>query len=135
MKVSKLTKTSSLFIVVLSLAFVFVDLAIADSWMIDRLTDDVREEHSPVWSPDGSKIAYVSRPETGGPVGELHVIDLTTGSVDIIYDYVYPYYPLHWVGDYIAFVKNEIPYDNSPGNNEVWKIKEDGTGLQQITFT
>ena len=100
--------------------------------MIVRLTDDVREEHSPVWSPDGSKIAYISR-TVGESIGELHVLDLTTGCLDIIYDYVHYYSTLHWVGDYIAFVKREEPH--KPGNNEVWKIKEDGTGLQQITYT
>ena len=103
--------------------------------MIVRLTNDVSEEHSPVWSPDGSKIAYISRP-VGESIGELHVIDLTTGCVDIIYDYVHCYSTLHWVGDYIAFRKYEKPSKpHAPGDGEVWKIKEDGTGLQQITFT
>lgn len=135
MKASKLTKASFLLLVILSVVFGFINPAIADSWMIVRLTDDGREEHSPVWSPDGTKIAYISRAE-GEPIGELHVIDLNTKGIDIIYDFV-PYHKgLHWVGDFIAFGKRENeskPF--APGDNEVWKIKTDGTGLQQITFT
>ncbi|MBL7152302.1 MAG: PD40 domain-containing protein [Phycisphaerae bacterium] len=134
MKVSQLAKASFLLAVILSVGFLFINPAVGDSWTIDRLTDDVREEHAPVWSPDGSKIAYVSCPE-GEYIGELHVLDLAAGSVDIIYDYVSWSRGLHWVGDYIAFLKREEPYVPGAGDNDVWKIKEDGTGLQQITFT
>lgn len=107
--------------------------------------DDEQNITDHIWSSNGSQIAYLKFPD-GKPYwdGELWIADkaeysaklrnarqivLPTGSnVSSIED---------WYGDWILFqIRNtELHPTSYYGMNELWKIKSDGTGLTQLTFT
>lgn len=81
--------------------------------------------HDPVWAPNGRSIAYYSD-ETGN--FEVYVKDLATGVVHrITNDPGYDGAPA-WLPDgRLSFVSNR------DGDNEIFIIAVDGTGLQQLT--
>ncbi|MFW9993316.1 MAG: hypothetical protein ACFFD4_14830 [Candidatus Odinarchaeota archaeon] len=107
------------------------------------ITDD--EEYSitdHIWSPDGTKIAYVKCLEGQLWKGELWVADKSPTSAELsneqlIYTGVDGYGLADWLGDWLlVMVRTE---EGTPGEyygrNELWKIRDDGTDLKQVTFS
>jgi Tol biopolymer transport system component len=41
---------------------------------------------APRWSPDGTKVVFQGRPSSGGRIGNIYVLDVTTGRVEQITD-------------------------------------------------
>ena len=92
-----------------------------------------------LWSSDGTKIAYIMCPE-GQLWGDLWIAEWDGKEVNnkqLIYTEA-DYNSLEdWQGDWILFrIRRE---NNLPsvyyGRGELWKIRDDGTELTQITFT
>ena len=95
----------------------------ADLWILDaagdatQFTSTPKHEGSPVWSPDGSKIAFFSNPEG---VYDIYVKPVNgEGRAELFYKSTLPKYPTDWSRDgrYILF--GVI----SPGTkSDVWAI-------------
>ena len=95
-----------------------------------------------IWSPDGTKLAYIKSP--GGRTWdcELWVADKDPTSAQLInHQMIYSRAEynglLDWRDDWILF---KIRYeDGTPsayyGRDELWKIRSDGSYLTQVTFT
>ena len=69
-------------------------------------------EGSPVWSPDGKKIAFVSRRHSGP--GQIYILDLSGGEAKKLTDLPVGVFSIKWfpTGDRIAFGANILPeYD------------------------
>jgi serine/threonine protein kinase len=83
----------------------------------------------PRFSPDGRQIVFSARPDTGGPYGELAVVDVDTGKTRLLtHDGALALSPA-WSPD-----SKSIYFASSRGGTlNVWKIDADGNGLQQIT--
>jgi len=92
-----------------------------------------------IWSSDGSKIAYVKCPE-GQPWGELWIGDWDgygVTNLQLLHSEIEAGGLEDWQGDWILFrIRNqtELP-DEYYGRGELWKMRDDGTDLTQITFT
>lgn len=85
-------------------------------------------EGRPAWSPDGSKIAFVSNRDGDG---EIYVMAADgSGPVNLTRNPAYDSFP-SWSpdGSRIAFTSDR------DGNQEIWVMDVDGTGLRQLTDT
>ena len=87
-------------------------------FLLNNQSGEVRQitfsgsDSGPAWSPDGQKIAFVSR-RHGGP-GQIHILDMSGGEARIISDLPVGVYGLKWFpdGNRIAFAANILPeYD------------------------
>ncbi len=91
------------------------------------------------WSSDGTRLAYVKHLD-GQSWGELWVCDWDGYSVtnhQLLYSEIETNGLLDWQGDWILL---RIRHENGDpteyyGRGELWKIRDDGTELTQITFT
>lgn len=92
----------------------------------------------PAWSPDAQKVAYVSSKmvytENGRPPQRkmaLMIHDMQTGSTRTLPTGEGPLNEPSWspLGDWIAFTR----FDMKTASYTLWKIHEDGSGLQRIT--
>ena len=111
-----------------------------------RLTQNPRLEHYPVWSPDGSRIAYIAPPQSltaykkmlytmsaDGSEGKLVVptarvlAGLETGPIGAV-----AMYPPVWSpsGSHLAFLFDEEP-SVSPGMT-LYTVRKDGTEMTRI---
>jgi Tol biopolymer transport system component len=87
-----------------------------------QLTDDTVMDVYPSWSPDGSKVAFLSM---RGPRMQIFVVDSDGSNEHLLYD------PgagqqagdPHWVGNTIAFTQA----------SSVWTITGDGRSARQVT--
>ena len=74
----------------------------ADLWILQpggkgtQLTDTPAHEGSPVWSPDGSRIAYVSNPDGNY---DLYTKMVSGGKTEPLFNSSYPKYPSDWSRD------------------------------------
>ena len=85
-----------------------------------RLTHNDYMDVYPVWSPDGSRIAYLSWPSE---TLDIYVMDSDGGDQELLYDSGFHDADIHWRGDKIAFTRN----------SQIWVMDDDGTGAIQLT--
>ena len=92
-----------------------------------------------LWSSDGTKVAYIMCQE-GQDWGDLWIAEWNGKEItdkQLIYTEADYNHLEDWQGDWILFmIRHE---DGTPtsyyGRNELWKIRDDGSDLTQITFT
>jgi Tol biopolymer transport system component len=87
---------------------------------LTRLTDNALMDVYPAWSPDGSKIAFLSM---RGQTLDIYVMDADGENEAMLYDSGYHDADIHWVGGRIAFTRNF----------QIWVIEEDGTGARRVS--
>lgn len=92
-----------------------------------------------IWSSDGTRVAYVECPD-GQSWGELWVGDWDGRAVknlQSIYSEIESTALEDWQGDWILFRPRHENGDPTEyyGRGELWKMRDDGTDLTQITFT
>jgi Tol biopolymer transport system component len=91
-----------------------------------RLTEDPAEDYSPAWSPDGSRLAFISTRDANAEVyvmnadgsGQTRLTNTTAGEVSPV-----------WTpdGSQIAFVSNR------DGNDEIYLMNPDGSSQRNLT--
>ena len=87
---------------------------------LTRLTENSYMDVYPSWSPDDTKIAYLSWPEE---TLDIYVMDADGKNQRLLYDSGHHDADIHWVGDKIAFTRN----------SQIWMMEEDGTGATRLT--
>lgn len=91
-----------------------------DGSHFQRLTNNGFLDTYPTWSPDGSRLAFLSFREQ-----DLDIYIMQSDGTDTmkLYDSGSHDADIHWAGDSIAFT----------AYSKIWTINEDGTQLTQIT--
>ena len=108
-----------------------------------RITQNDHFDNFPVWSPDGSQIAFVSDPDPDHDAsevrGRLMVYTMATGELRNITPYngeVAPHPPA-WSpdGQRIAFVRydNTTKHDDGLGFSSVYTVRPDGSQMRKIS--
>ncbi|MFX0029857.1 MAG: neuraminidase-like domain-containing protein, partial [Candidatus Hermodarchaeota archaeon] len=109
----------------------------------DILTD-IRPQmelcHQHIWSPDGTKLAYLKSPQGLQYNCELWVAQRSGANLInhvLISSQVEFNGLLDWYDDWLLIrIRREQGKPSSYyGRNELWKIREDGTEMTQVTFT
>ena len=111
----------------------------ADGSHVRRITNNVNlVDYQPAWSPDGRLIVVARGPATPAPPGnvtgptDLWIIDLASGREQQVTNSpsTWEGWP-HWSpdGNRIAFEGDLV----EPGNEDVYTVRTDGTGLQRLT--
>ncbi|MBN1135357.1 MAG: PD40 domain-containing protein [Anaerolineae bacterium] len=85
-----------------------------------RITTNDLWDLYPVWSPDGSRVAFLS--SRGSGLG-IYVMNADGGGERILLDSSAHEADIDWVGDQIAFTRD----------SSIWVAKSDGTGARQLT--
>ena len=111
----------------------------ADGTNQRRLTNNPASDHSPSWSPDGNRIAFVSdrdghvHPIRGRPTSDIYVMDADGGNQhnltnDPLHDWSPSWSP---EGKHIVFSSDR---DNDRGHNiEIYVMNADGTNQRRLT--
>ena len=87
---------------------------------LKRLTDNDVLDVYPVWSPDGKRIAFLSKRENDL---DIYMMDSEGGNVVMQYDSGFSDGDIDWAGDTIVFTSQF----------SIWKMDSDGTGATQVT--
>ena len=121
-----------------------------------RLTENIRFDNFPAWSPDGAKVVFISNPDTRRDLsvpGRLttgtsfsrqfrnHTLTIHTLSTGEYKEISLPLnvsaarYPLAWSpdGERIAFVGWSYDADHFDGRIGIWVIRPDGSELARIS--
>ena len=85
-----------------------------------RLTENTFLDAYPCWSPDGSKIAFLSWPDQ---TMDIYVMDYNGTNVRKLYDSGGHDGDIHWVNHTIAFTRD----------HQIWIMNDDGTAPRQVT--
>ncbi len=107
------------------------------STIIPGTRSETLEVSDMLWSPDGTKVAFIKARECS-LTGELWVADKIFNGTELLNKRllcrgVATQGLEDWQGEEILFIRS--PYTIRSGRNELWKIKEDGSDLVQITYT
>lgn len=86
-------------------------------------TDRAGDATAPRWSPDGTKLVYQSR--TGSDIGNLYVLDVTTGQIERITDLEPMRAGLWWMGPTFSADGQTVYFtkargSSGPGDPQVW---------------
>lgn len=87
---------------------------------LSRITDNDTWDLYPAWSPDGSRIAFLSQRVSS--LG-IYVMNADGSGVEQLYDSSAHEADIDWRGDQIVFTKD----------SRIWVMQSDGTGIRQIT--
>jgi len=85
-----------------------------------RLTQNQQWDLYPVWSPDGSQIAFLSWRDL---TLDIYLMDADGNNQTMLYDSGYHDADLDWVGDKIAFTSQ----------SRIWIMEEDGSDPRPLT--
>jgi TolB protein len=91
-----------------------------DGKNLERLTDNSYWDLYPAWSPDGMRIAFLSKRDKDL---DIYMMNADGSSQHMFYDSGSHDADIDWAGDTIVFTSGF----------KIWGIKDDGTGLTQIT--
>ena len=103
---------------------------------VQQLTTSTTDELIYCWSPDGSKIAFVSDSDSDD-IFELWTINADGTNLTQLYIGVVNT-NIDWYDVYILFTKRNysaVPPSAYVGDHELWKVRSDGSEVIQITFT
>lgn len=92
----------------------------ADGSGIAQLTDNDVMDTYPVWSPDGSRVAFLS---LRGDTLDVYSIGVDGSGEKLLYDSGFHDADIDWVGGKIVFTRN----------SQVWMMDDDGTSPVQVT--
>ena len=106
-----------------------------DIWVLEpqgsdlRLTFDAKQHNSsPVWSPDGSQIAFASLRK--GKWGIYTTLSTRSGTEQLLYESELQSAPMSWVGKYIAF------WVQDPKNaGDVWVLNVEDKKAEKMIAT
>lgn len=85
-----------------------------------RLTDNDLLDTYPSWSPDGSKIAFLT---LRGQTLDIYLMDSDGENEELLYDSGSHDADIHWVGSRIAFTRN----------SQIWVMNDDGSEAVRVT--
>ncbi len=111
----------------------------ADGQNQRRLTNNPARDHSPLWSPDGKRIAFVSErdghvhPIRGFPTDEIYVMDANGGNQQNLTNDPHDDSSPSWSpdGKHIVF---DTDRNNDKGHNrEIYVMNADGTNQRRLT--
>lgn len=92
------------------------------------LTTDPSRDQGPVWSPDGSRIAFMSDRD-----GDTEIFTMAADGTDVIQltrNAAFDMYPVWGPTGRIAFISTR---NVSNGTTEIWTMNRDGSGLARLT--
>jgi Tol biopolymer transport system component len=91
-----------------------------DGQNLERLTDNNYWDLYPAWSPDGMRIAFLSKRDNDL---DIYMMNADGSDQHLFYDSGSHDADIDWAGDTIVFTSGF----------KIWSIKDDGTRLTQIT--
>ena len=92
-----------------------------DGTGLARLTNNTYWDVYPIWSPDGTEIAFLSFRENDM---DIYVMDNDGTDARLLFDSGSHDSDINWVGDRIVFTSNSA----------IWIMNDNGTGQTQVTF-
>jgi pimeloyl-ACP methyl ester carboxylesterase len=98
-----------------------------DGTGLDTLTTDSGNDDGPLWSPDGSMIAFST--DRYGNGTDIAVMDVETGAITPVLSTVLSEWPVDWAPDGQSLVIGQ----RNGSNTNIWVVNLDGTGLLQLT--
>ena len=91
-----------------------------DGQDLNRLTENIFWDLYPIWSPDGTRIAFLSKRNFDL---DIYVMNADGSNQQMFYDSGSHDADISWAGNTIVFTYG----------SKIWSIKDDGTRLVQIT--
>jgi Tol biopolymer transport system component len=94
-----------------------------------QITFDPGVEAAPAWSPDGTKLAFVRRPDFASSQGDLIVANADGSAPATVATQVFERFSWAPDGRAIAFARRV----GSPPNGEIFRVNSDGTNETRLT--
>ena len=88
-----------------------------------RITDNTWLDAYPSWSPDGTKILFLSWLDYPDNTLDIFVMDSNSTNIAEIYDSGFHDADPHWVGSQIVFTRE----------SQIWSMDDNGTNAKQLT--